>query len=162
MDQSLLNRYEAGAEKLRQAIAGLSEQDLKASPIPGKWSTQQVVIHLADAEVASADRMRRIIAQDQPPLLAWDENLFLQRLFYHDQSVADAVSIIDLTRRQLSRVLRKISEADWRRSGVHNERGPLTLTDVLTSATNHLEHHLKFIAEKRAKLGKQPFGERLN
>jgi hypothetical protein len=104
--------------------------------------------------VASADRIRRIIAQDQPQLLAWDENLFLQRLFYHDQSVADAVSMIDLTRRQLSRVLGKLSEQDWQRSGIHSERGSLTLTDVLTSATNHLEHHLKFIAEKRAKLGK--------
>jgi hypothetical protein len=154
MDQPLLNRYETGAEKLRQAIAGLCETDMMAAPIPGKWTTQQVVIHLADAEAASADRMRRIIAQDQPQLLAWDENLFLQRLFYEEQSAADAVAIVDLTRRQLSRVLRKLSEADWRRTGIHSERGPLTLTDVLTSATNHLEHHLKFIAEKRAKLGK--------
>jgi hypothetical protein len=154
MDQQLMNRYESGVEKLRQAIAGLSEQDLKAAPIPGKWSTQQVVIHLADAEVASGDRMRRIIAQDQPPLLAWDENLFLRRLFYEQQSAADAVTIIDLTRRQLSRVLRKLSDADWQRTGVHSERGPLTLTDVLISTTKHLEHHLKFIVEKREKLGK--------
>jgi hypothetical protein len=54
----------------------------------------------------------------------------------------------------LSRVLRKLSDADWQRTGVHSERGPLTLTDVLISTTKHLEHHLKFIVEKREKLGK--------
>jgi hypothetical protein len=154
MNDVLMNRYESGADKLRQAIAGLTEQDLKAAPIPGKWSSQQVVIHLADAEVASADRLRRIIAQDQPQLLAWDENRFMQRLFYGEQSAADAVTIIDLTRKQLSQVLRKISEPDWQRTGLHSERGPLTVTDMVTSTTNHLEHHLKFIAEKRAKLGR--------
>ena|SRR5579862_2383359 len=154
MDQQLLNRYEAGPDTLRQAVAGMSEADLKAAPIPGKWSTQQVIIHLADADVVFAERIRRIVAEDNPQLTVWDENKFAERLFYHDQSAADALTIIDLTHKQTSRILRKMSEADWQRKGVHSHRGPQTVTDVLTYAVNHIEHHLKFIAEKRAKLGK--------
>jgi uncharacterized damage-inducible protein DinB len=154
MDQVLVQKYETGVAKLQQAIAGMSEADLKAAPIPGKWSTQQVIIHLADADVVFAERIRRIVAEDNPTLTVWDENKFAERLFYHDQSVADAMGILDLTHKQTSRILRKMSEADWQRKGVHSHRGPQTVGDVLTYAVNHIEHHLKFIAEKRAKLGK--------
>jgi uncharacterized damage-inducible protein DinB len=154
MDRSLIDQYERGAETVRQAIAGLSDADLKAAPIPGKWSTQQVVIHLADAEVAFADRIKRIIAQDEPQLLAWDENRFVQRLHYEAQSTEDAVELIALTRRQLTRILRAATDAELSRCGVHSERGRQSVMDVLGYAVPHLTHHLKFVAEKRKALGK--------
>jgi uncharacterized damage-inducible protein DinB len=154
MDRTLIDEYERGAETLRRAIAGMTEADLKAAPIAGRWSTQQVVIHLADAESAFADRIKRIIAQDEPQLLAWDENRFVQRLHYDAQSTADAVELIALTRRQLTRILRAATDAELSRSGVHSERGRQTVMDVLGYAVPHLTHHLKFVAEKRKALGK--------
>ena len=154
MDRSIIDQYEKGGEKLRQAIAGMSDQDLRAKPIPGKWSTHEVVIHLADAEAAFADRIRRVLAHDNPPLLGWDENKFFARLNYGAQSAVDGVQLIDLTRRQLSRVLRTLTDADFDRAGEHNERGRQTVQDLLKTAVGHLDHHLKFVAEKRAALKK--------
>jgi uncharacterized damage-inducible protein DinB len=132
----------------------MSDQDLRAKPIPGKWSTHEVVIHLADAEAAFADRIRRVLAHDNPPLLGWDENKFFARLNYEAQSAGDAVQLIDLTRRQLSRILRTLPDADFDRAGEHNERGRQTVQDLLRTAVGHLDHHLKFVAEKRAALKK--------
>jgi uncharacterized damage-inducible protein DinB len=152
--QTLLDTYAQGGAKLRQAIAGLSRNELLATPIPGKWSTQTVVLHLADAEAAFADRMRRIIAQDDPLLLAWEENQFTARLMYDEQSADDAATIVDLTRRQMSRVLHKLPPAAFERTGRHSERGPQTLLDVVRFAVAHLDHHLKFVYEKREKMGK--------
>ena len=40
------------------------------------------------------------------------------------------------------------------RVGVHNERGPRTLEELLTGAANHIAHHVKFIADKRRALGR--------
>jgi hypothetical protein len=154
MDRTLIDEYERGAETLRRAVAGMTEADLKVAPIAGKWSTQQVVIHLADAEAAFADRIKRIIAQDEPQLLAWDENRFVERLHYEAQSVEDAVELIALTRRQVTRMLRAASDSELARSGVHSERGRQTVMDVLGYAAPHLTHHLKFVAEKRKALGK--------
>lgn len=154
MDWSIVDEYERGPEKLARALAGMSAADLQAAPIPGKWSTHQVVIHLADAEAAMIDRMKRILAMDQPPLLAWDENRFAARLHYDKQSSADALETIRLTRRQMARILRALSESDFNRAGVHNERGRQTLADIIRFAGSHLDHHLKFVEEKRAKLGK--------
>lgn len=154
MDRTIIDEYERGGEKLQQAIAGMSDGEMKAMPIPGKWSTQQVVIHLADAEAAMADRIRRIVAEDKPLLVAWDENQFAARLHYDAQSVNDALQMVILTRRQLARVLRKLPDGDFDRVGQHSERGPITAAETVKFANWHLDHHLKFIAEKRAALGK--------
>ena len=39
------------------------------------------------------------------------------------------------------------------RVGLHSERGELTLEQILTTTTNHLSHHVKFIRAKRQALG---------
>jgi uncharacterized damage-inducible protein DinB len=155
MDRSVIDQYEKGVEELRRAIAGMSEADLKAVPIAGKWSTHQVVIHLADAETAFADRIKRILAMDNPQLLAWDENRFVERLHSDAQSTQDAVELIALTRRQTARIIRAASDADLtERAGIHSERGRQTVKEVLGYAVPHLVHHLKFVAEKRKALGR--------
>ncbi len=151
MDRQIIDIYEAGGRKLADAVRGFSRQDFLAVPILGKWSTQQVVLHLMDAEMAFADRMKRVIAEENPPLLAWDENRFAANLHYEDQSAEDAALLV---RRQLAAVLRKLPDEAFDRSGTHNVRGPQTLAKLIEFDNWHLDHHLKFIAEKRAKLGK--------
>ncbi len=154
MNRQLIDRYANGAEQLQQAVAGLNRSELLAVPIPGKWSIQQVVIHLADAEASFADRIRRIIAMDGPVLLAWDENKFIQQLHYNQQSAEDAVAYVGIIRRQTSRILRELPNEAFSRTGEHSEKGRQTLENVVSSAVNHMDHHLKFVAEKRLKLGK--------
>jgi len=159
MSRELVEQYAAGSEKLSQAIRGLTQDDLLTQPAPdptiGKWSIQEVVIHLADAEQAMADRMKRVIAEDNPMLLAWDENKWAANLHYQKQSAQDAAEIVKLIRKQMSAVLSAVPEAAFNRSGTHSEAGKKTLTDLIKGAVNHLEHHLKFIHAKRAKMGKE-------
>ena len=154
-DRTLIDKYEAGGEQLALAIRGLTREDLLAVPIPGKWSTQQVVIHLMDSDLIATDRMKRIIAEDNPTLIGYDESKFVKNLHYEDQSAEDAVKIFDLNRRTFASVLRKLPDAAFHRSGTHNERGKVMLGDQLKGYVNHLEHHLKFIHEKRAAMGKE-------
>ena len=154
MDRDLIEQYANGGQKLEMSIRGLTAEDMAAAPGPGTWSTHQVVIHLADAEAALADRIRRLIATDNPTLLAWDQDAFLAKTHYGEQSAADAVLIVEATRRQVARILRKLPDAAFDRAGTHSERGRQTLAEVVATANNHLHHHLKFIADKRERLGK--------
>jgi hypothetical protein len=154
-DRSALDKYAAGSELLAQSIRGLTRDDLLAVPVPGKWSTQTVVLHLLDAETAFADRMKRIIAEENPTLQEWSENLFAEKLSYEKQSAEDAVTIISLVRKNLLAVLRDLPDAAFERTGVHTSRGRQTLAEVLGYAIWHIEHHVKFIHEKRAAMGKE-------
>jgi hypothetical protein len=156
MDQkALIDQFEAGGGKPKAAIAGLSREDLLAVPVPGMWSIQQVIVHLQDSEAVAIDRMKRVIAEAKPPLLmGYDENQYTANLSYDQQSAVDAAEMVELGRRQFTKVLRKLPAAAWDRFGIHSERGKLTLSQLLESFTHHLEHHLKFVYEKRSKLGK--------
>src|SRR5256885_11831461 len=113
MDASLIDHYESGGEKLSRAIRGLSRDDLLVKPATdapkdiGKWSIQQVVIHLADSDLVLADRIKRVIAEDNPPLLAFDENKWVEKLQYDDQPAEGAARLFDLSRKQLAAVLKK-------------------------------------------------------
>src|SRR5438105_516195 len=106
--QQLIADYLAGADALRKAVAGMSAEQVKARPVAGKWSTQEVVCHLSDFDPILADRMKRIIAHDKPLLLGADENLFAKTLAYHDRDLGEELALFEATRRQMARVLSKL------------------------------------------------------
>jgi hypothetical protein len=152
----LIDDYVAGAKLLRQAVRGMTREQLLARPIPGKWSTLEVVCHLADFDPILADRMKRVIAEERPALIGADENRFAAALGYHDRDLDEELTIIDATRSQLAKILRNLPDAALERVGVHNERGPRTLEQLLTTAAQHVPHHVKFIDEKRRALSAAP------
>jgi len=149
----LINDYLAGVDALRKAVAGMSREQLLARPVAGKWSTLEVVCHLADFDPILADRMKRIIALDRPPLIGADENRFAATLAYNERDVEEELAIIAHTRSQMAKILRRQPDSALQRVGVHNERGELTLERMLTLSTRHIPHHVQFIAEKRKALG---------
>ena len=97
--------------------------------------------------------MKRTIALEKPTLVGADEQRFAAELAYHDRDLEEELTIIERTRSQLARILRKLPDTALERVGVHNERGPLTLEQQLSLMTRHIPHHLKFIADKRKSLG---------
>lgn len=150
----LADAYLKGAADLRAAVAGMTREQLVARPVAGKWSTLEVVCHIADFEPVLVDRMKRIIALgDTPLLLAADENDFAKALCYHDRDVEEELALVDATRRSTARILRTLTAVQLQEQGVHNKRGLLTLEKVIQLAVNHIPHHLPFIAAKRQALG---------
>ena len=149
----MIDAYLAGVGALRAAVAGMTREQQLARPIPGKWSTLEVVCHLADFEPIFVDRMKRIIALDRPTFHGADENQFAAKLAYHQRDLDEELAIVENTRRQFARILRVAPPEVLERIGIHNERGPKSLSELLTVATNHIKHHLPFVSEKRKALG---------
>src|SRR5262249_54436888 len=85
MNPDLLEAFAAGAETLRRAVDGLNRDDLLARPGPGDWSIQELVIHVVDSDAIAIDRMKRILIEENPPLLYADESAYIARLFPDEQ-----------------------------------------------------------------------------
>jgi hypothetical protein len=147
---SLIEYYSAGPALVRQAVAGMTRQQALARPIAGKWSSLEVVCHLADFEVVYVDRLAAVIAEDGPTLPGRDEQKFAARLAYHERDLEEQLRVIEGLRGHMTRVLRTLKDADLARVGNHTEAGPLSLEQLLGRATGHVQHHVKFIHEKRA------------
>ena len=152
--EQLIHEFELGGEKLRNAVKGLLLEDLLAYPVPGTWSIQEIIIHLMDSDLIATERMKRVIAMDNPTLLAYDQDAFLKRLFPAEQSAEEAVALFDMNRRIVAKILRKLPPEAFDRVGQHSEDGPKTLGGLVKAYVNHLDHHVKFIIDKREMLGK--------
>jgi uncharacterized damage-inducible protein DinB len=152
--QSLVDRFLASADQLPQSIAGLTAAELQAFPVPGTWSIQQIVIHLLDSDLVLCDRMKRVIAEERPLLMGFDETKFAHRLHYDAQDTALAADLFAKNRQLMHQVLSRLPDKDFDRPGIHSERGRVTLADLVKIAADHLDHHLKFLNDKRRLLGK--------
>lgn len=154
MDRTLIDRYEADGDLPAKAIAGLTRDELLAHPIPGTWSVQEVVMHLMDSDLVGSDRMKRVIAEPGSTLLAYDENQWLKHLGYDDADVKTACEVFRLNRKMTAAILRRLPDEIFRQTGNHTERGIESLEMLVRDYIDHARHHMKFVREKRVKLGK--------
>jgi hypothetical protein len=148
-----IDDYVSGPQLLRQAVAGITQEQLVARPVPGKWSTLEVICHLADFEIIGADRIKRVIAENEPTLFGGDQETFAARLAYHERDAEEELLLIEQIRKQVVRILRTLKAEDFQRRGIHSEVGPLTLSAFVERSTGHIPHHVRFIEEKRKALG---------
>ena len=148
---ALVERFAAGGALLNYATSGLTAEQAEARPGPGAWSLNELVVHVVDTDLVMADRIKRILAEDSPTLLAFDQSAWNTRFGAMD--LAEAVPLLVANRVWMTRVLGSGSEADFSRVGQHSEAGPLSLAEVVARAVGHLDHHLRFLYGKRANLG---------
>ena len=151
--EELVAEYSRGAEVLRRSITGLDQEQLDAVPVAGCWSVRQVVCHLADCELVYADRIKRVLAEDNPVVFGLCPDAFQQALFVTRRDVSDEIELIRTTRYHITSILTGIDLEQFHRTAVHSEDGPLTLETLLERITRHIPHHVRFIHEKRLALG---------
>jgi uncharacterized damage-inducible protein DinB len=155
MDRSLIDRYDAGADVPARAIAGLTPDQLDAHPVPGTWSIRQIVVHLLESELAAVHRMRRIAGEERPLLLAYDESALAANLLYEREDLRVVADLFAALRRWHAAWLRRLPDAAFARRGVHDQHGLVGLGEMLQMYVEHLEHHIKFVHQKKTILGAQ-------
>lgn len=149
----LIDNYLAGPSLLRQSVAGMTPEQFVTRPIPGKWTTLEVLCHLADFEIVFADRIKRVIAENEPTFFSGDPDAFVARLAYQERQSEEEILLISLIRQQVARILRTLKPHDFQRRGIHSQSGPTTLETLVQRITGHIPHHLRFIEEKRKTIG---------
>lgn len=156
----LIDQYESGAAALHEASRGLDAVALDAPPPPGSrgsWTLRQIIVHVYDSDLIGVHRMRRVIAEERPLLIGYDETCFARSLCYPAMDVAIIAEAYRLNRVIMTATLRRVlveqGAAAFDRWGVHNEVGRKSLTDFVRSYIEHTEHHMTFVREKRRLLG---------
>src|SRR5881227_3502922 len=96
----MIEAYLAGPAALRKAVKGMSREQVLTRPVPGKWSTLEVICHFGDFEPVYADRIKRVIAEDRPTLPDGDEKLFAARLIYQQRDLEEELHVISSIRAQ--------------------------------------------------------------
>ena len=151
-DREPLVELERTLEELPAAVAGLDAAALRRPEKPGKWSVLEVVQHLADSDLVWAYRVRRILADDRPPIRGYDQDLWAERLRYAEARLEDALDQFAAVRRANLRLLRSLGPEQWSRAGIHSERGEESVAHLTRLYAAHDLVHLRQIARIRAAL----------
>lgn len=114
---------ETGPE-LRSLVAGAGAA-LRKRPAPGEWSVIEVLGHILDAEIVHAARYRWIVAHDEPSIVGYDQDLWVDRLRYRsDGDPHEMLALFDALRLSNLALWERSTPEDRARVGMHAERGP--------------------------------------
>ena len=127
---------------LARLITRIPEEKLNRAPTTGKWSLAGIVAHLAEAEIALSWRYRQIVEKEDAALAGYDQNLWYRLGDYDSRDSQESLTEFRLLREANLRMFARFTPDDWRRSGIHAERGRLTMKDLLIQAAGHDLSHL--------------------
>jgi hypothetical protein len=146
--QQLVEQYRQGYATVVKALDGITDAELDRRPAPGKWTAREIVHHLADSEMTSAIRLRRLIAEDNPVIVGYDQEEFARRLRY-DRPIAASLGALKAARETTCEILDRLADADWQRTGTHSESGPYSVITWLEIYAVHAHDHADQIRRAR-------------
>jgi len=147
--KDLLERFRRGPELIATAMTGAAGAELDFSPAPEKWSLRQIVAHVADSEIVAADRFRRIIAEDKPTLIGYDQDAWAKNLDYARRKTSESIETFRRLRAENYELIKDLPAPAFERTGNHNERGPITLQRQREIRASHAESHARQIRDVR-------------
>ena len=147
---SLLERFRRGPELLAVVLTGVFGEEEDFAAAPGKWSIRQIVAHLADGELVGAHRMRQVIAEDHPTLIAFNQDRWTANLDYAKRKPKTSLETFRRIRAENYELLKDLPLAAFERTGNHTENGPMTLLELLDGYAGHAESHARQLQEIRA------------
>jgi hypothetical protein len=145
--EALIAQYVAGPATVVAALAGITEAELDQRT--DGWTAREIVHHLADSEMTSAIRVRRLLAEDEPAIGGYDEETFASRLHYGRRPITAALDALSAARRTTAELFDVMTEADWSRAGTHSESGRYSVEDWLRIYATHAHDHAEQIRRAR-------------
>ena len=145
----LIAQYRDGYSVVAEALLKITPEELDARPAPNKWTTREIIHHLADSEATSAIRLRRLLAEDRPEIQGYDQEVFARRLHY-ERPHESSLELFRYARLATAELLERLEPADWLREGTHSESGRYTVDDWLRIYAEHAHKHARQILVARA------------
>ena len=135
--------YQSASQYFLNLAAGTPAQLLDVHHENG-WSARQVIHHMADSEAQSYSRLRRLVAEPEGSVIqGYDESAWAQceALGYTSAPVENAIAVYTAVRASSLDLLKRLTETDLEKSGVHTEAGKYTVDRWLTIYTKHPHDH---------------------
>src|SRR5689334_21261705 len=146
---ALLERFRRGPELLAVVMTGVFGEEEDFVPAPGKWSARQIIAHLADGELVAAHRFRQILAEENPTIIAFDQDKWTANLDYARRKPKQSLETFRRLRAENHELLKELPESAFARTGNHTERGSITLLQIVEGAAQHAESHARQLQEIR-------------
>lgn len=136
-------------ERLRSALAGLSEEALDEPYRPGGWTIRQLVHHLADSHLNAYVRLRLVLTENAPTIKTYDEKTWAELPDAKSAPIETSLRLLEALHRRWAMLLETLDDADFARPLRHPEMGEITAGQLTALYGWHSRHHVAHVTASR-------------
>jgi uncharacterized damage-inducible protein DinB len=153
--RELIDQIEEVPARLREAVAGLSPEQLDTPYRPGGWTVRQVVHHLPDSHLNGYVRCKLALTEDVPAVKAYNEARWAELPDSRSVPVEVSLALLDALHRRWVPLLRALPAADFQKTWRHPDpnMGLLNLDQLLGLYSWHGRHHVAHVTSLRERMG---------
>jgi hypothetical protein len=148
-----IDDIEAAPVALREAVRGLSRQQIETPYRDGGWTVRQVVHHVPESHMNAYIRFKLALTEDEPTIKPYMEDRWAQLPDVQSTPLEVSLALLDALHDRFVQVLRGIKSEQWERAFRHPELGLVTLERNLALYSWHGRHHVAHITELKRRLG---------
>ncbi len=138
---------------LREAVEGLSAQQLNTPYREGGWTVRQVVHHVPDSHMNAYIRFKLALTEEEPTIKPYAENLWAELADSQSTPIEVSLTLLETLHDRWVRLLRSLSPEDWKKQFRHPELGVVPLEKNVALYSWHGKHHVAHVTELRKRMG---------
>ena len=141
-----INTIELFPAKIKQAVTGLSNEQLDTSYRPDGWTIRQVVHHVTDSHINSYTRFKLALTEDNPTIRPYDEAVWAELPEAKTGALELSLPLLEALHKRWVVMLKNISADDVNRKLYHpGSKQQMTISSLLHLYAWHCDHHLAHI-----------------
>ena len=138
-------RIAALPEALRDAVAGMTDEQLDTPYRDGGWTVRQVIHHLADSHMHCYLRFKFALAEDGAEIKAYPEDAWAALPDVGFTPLGQTLDLLGALHGRWALLLQHMGDADYARAFLHPENGRTPLDRALGLYAWHGDHHLAHV-----------------
>ena len=146
-------QIERAPAQLRQAVAGLTPEQVDTPYRPEGWTVRQVVHHLPDSHMNTYIRFRLALTEDEPTIKPYDQGRWAALEDARTAPIELSLTLLESLHSRWVLLLRSLQAQDFARTFRHPELGVVNLDKYLGLVAWHGQHHIAHITSLRERMG---------
>src|SRR6185295_10257740 len=144
----------AAPQRMRSAVAGLTDEQLNTPYRDGGWTVRQVVHHLPDSHLNAYTRMKLALTEDEPVIKPYDEARWAELADVQATPIETSLTLLECLHRRWVLLLRSLGPKELGRRFRHPEHNrSIGLEEMLALYAWHGRHHVAHITSLRSRMG---------
>jgi uncharacterized damage-inducible protein DinB len=151
--RDVITRLAALPSQLREAVAGMSTEQLDTPYRDGGWTVRQVVHHVPDSHLNAYVRTKLALTEDVPTVKPYEEEAWALLPDTADTPVEVTLALVDALHARWVTLLQGMPKEAFARRWRHPVSGEHTIDQLLALYAWHGAHHVAHVTRLRARMG---------
>lgn len=146
MIQKAIARLEYLINIIPGEFGKIEDHDFSYKPSPEKWSKKEILGHLIDSATNNHQRFVRVQFEESPAIW-YNQNKWVETNGYNDWEKEQLISSWLHYNKLLAIIMKHIPESNLNKTCTMRDGNQASLEFLVIDYVDHLEHHLKQIAD---------------